>query len=407
MAAVTAPAGRIPVISGGSAAERTLLRSIVRAMRPTQIRTLTIGPATKDWHPLRPGDVAMMAGLAATSAGHRNDLGEWETWLVGGAFRDRSAALRLPRVLVIADGLGAQRATGGEHPAAETAAGLPVLRRHVQAAVAASGADVVTLRLGIPDGYSADVSLQVARPAWFLQHRLLRLQSRLQALATDGAFISLFEADGRPLFVAGGSARLTSGLGGVLDPRYGSCSPELTVGGHMTLAPPLPCPSDWRPPASTPPRPPRLYGAEAGGGASGDWNGRYGITVPYRPGATLGVGFVLANPNGHPIVVESLAPASVAGAPIRYTGARIQVPRSRADPGTPPSSRSRTAASPPSHRSRSGRATGSASACTSRSCARARRRWPAGRSGRTARSSSPTGSAARPSATRTRASRST
>lgn len=333
MVAVHLPPGRTPTISGGSAPERALLRRIVRAMRPTQIESLTIAPASPQWHPVRPGDVELMATVTPGPHPHDNPLGQWETWIVGGAFRDRSSALRLPRVLVVGDGEGVMRATGGQHPQGQPPSGLTRFRHRVAAAAAASGARVVALRAGVPDGYSADMALQVADPVAFLQHRIGALQERLQRLDADGVFVALYEADGRPLYTGGESSRLTAGVGGVADPRYQSCGPS-TLGGGLSLAPPLPCPSDWRPPASTPAKPPKLDGWEGGGTANGDWNGRAGITVAYRPGATGGLGFVLANPNGHPIVVESIAPAVPAGAPIRYTGARIQVPPSRARPGT-------------------------------------------------------------------------
>ena len=325
-----------PAITGGSAAEHALLRAIVREMRPSQIRALTIEPPDGPWHPSRPGDVEILGTLAPPTRGHENSLGEWETWLVGAAFRDRSAELGLPRVLVVGEaGSGAQRATGGARPPMASPAGLPAFRRRVVAAAKASGARIVAVRVGVPDGYSADVTLQVSHPVPFLRRRLGQLQSRLAGLHGDGVFIAVYEADGRLLTVGGNSVRLSSGLGGVDDPRYASCSGVLsTLGGGAALAPPLPCPSTWRPPASTPPKRPVLRGWESGGAANGDWDGRAGITVPYRPGSTLGLGFTLANPNGHAITVESIVPETTAGGPVRYTGARIQVPPSRTRPGT-------------------------------------------------------------------------
>jgi hypothetical protein len=332
---VSVPPPHTPAITGGLPAERALLRTIVREMRPSQIRALTVEPPQGLWHPQLPGDVEVLATLAPPIAGRENSQGEWETWLVGAAFRDRSAALGLPRVLVVAEsGSGAQRVTGGGRPPAANPAGLPAFRRKVVSAAKASGARILAVRAGVPDGYSADLTLQVSHPVPFLRHRLGRLQSRLDRLQADGVFIAVYEADGRLLSVGGSSARLTSGLSGVDDPRYGSCDSSTTLGGGATLAPPLPCPSTWRPPASTPPKRPVLLGWESGGAAMGDWNGHAGISVRYRPGATGGLGFTLSNPNGHSITVESLVPDQAAGGPIRYTGARIQIPPSRTRPGT-------------------------------------------------------------------------
>lgn len=326
---------RTPAITGGSAAERALLRTIAREMRPSQIRALTIEPPDGPWHPSAPGDVEILGTLLPATRSHENSLGEWETWLVGAAFRDRSAELGLPRVLVVGEaGAGAQRATGGARPPMANPAGLPAFRRRVVAAAKASGARIVAVRVGVPDGYSADVTLQVSHPVPFLRRRLGQLQSQLSDLHADGVFITVYEANGRLLSVGGNSVRLSSGVGGVDDPRYESCSGRTTLGGGRAPAPPLPCPSTWRPPASTPPKRPVLRGWGAGGAATGEWDGRAGITVPYRPGATLGLGFTLENPNGHAITIESLVPDQAAGGPVHYTGARIQVPPSRTRPGT-------------------------------------------------------------------------
>jgi hypothetical protein len=326
---------RTPAITGGSAAERALLRTIVREMRPSQIRALTIAPPDGPWHPSAPGDVEMLGTLTPSTKGHENSLGEWETWLVGAAFRDRSAELGLPRVLVVGEaGSGAQRVTGGARPPMAGPAGLPAFRRRVVAAAKASGARIVAVRVGVPDGYSADVTLQVSHPVPFLRRRLGQLQSRLAGLHGDGVFIAVYEADGRLLSVGGSSVRLSSGLGGVDDQRYASCGAMTTLGGGAALAPALPCPSTWRPPASTPPKRPVLRGWEAGGAATGEWNGRAGITVMYRPGVTGGLGLTLQNLNGHAITIDSIVPEMAAGGPIRYSGAQIQVPPSRTRPGT-------------------------------------------------------------------------
>jgi hypothetical protein len=332
MRPIPLPAAHDPAIRGGSQAERRLLARIVRGMRPTQIRTLRIVPATKDWHPIRPGDVELVASEAPVPHGHENSLGEWEAWLVGGAFRDRSAALGLPRVVVVAYGSGAGRVTGGSDPPPAPARGLAAFRRRVLTIASSTGARVVDVRAGRPDGYSAAVSLQVASPVRFLRHRLSQLQLRLHRLGSDGTFIALYEAGGRPLYVEGGSTRLQSGLAGVSDDRYRSCV-QVGLGGPFSLAPPLPCPSSWRPPPSTPPKRLALHGWEMGGRAERG-SAEVGDRIEYLPGTTIGLGFVLANPNGHPVTVRAITPAVGPSAPIRYTGARIEVPSSRARPGT-------------------------------------------------------------------------
>ncbi|MDX6524053.1 MAG: hypothetical protein QOI17_1566, partial [Gaiellales bacterium] len=108
-ATVRLPHPHSVAISGGTPAQRNVLRRIVAKMRPTQIRTLTIGPVPADWKPTSPDQVQLTAGLAGDGQGHENSRGEWELWMIGGAFRDRSVALGLPRLLVLSEPEGEQR----------------------------------------------------------------------------------------------------------------------------------------------------------------------------------------------------------------------------------------------------------------------------------------------------------
>jgi hypothetical protein len=337
MTPVSLSGPHMPGITGGTAAQRALLRQIVRAQATTQILRLVLSPAGRAWRPDRPTDVLLTAKLAGD---HRhaptNMVGDWEAWVVGGTFRARSAELGLPRVLVVGDDADTEEVTGGADPPARPASGLPAFRRRVTAAAAGSGARIVAIRAADPDGYTALVALQVPDPATFLRHRLPRLSARLGALHADGTFVLLYERTGRVLYAAGTAARVPFSLGGSSDPRYTTCvsSRRGAPQPFLTLAPPLPCPSTWRPPPSTPPRPPKLAGGdELAGAVAAGGSGHGGSMVPYAPGTTGAIQFVLENPNGHPITIESIDPAVAPGLPIRFTGVRIQVPRSRADTG--------------------------------------------------------------------------
>jgi hypothetical protein len=317
------PAGAVlrpsPVrVSGGTDAQRALLRDIVRRFGPTQIRALRVKPAPQDWHP-SPGDVELVASVRAVPGEEENSRGAWETWLVSGAFRDRSSALGLPRVVVTSP--------PGPNPAPADPRGLDAFTATVRAGAAASGAKVLAIRTGRPDGFSAVVALQVSNPGWFLEHRLNALELRFARVHSDGIYLEVYESSGARLYLGGSSARLTVGESGVVDPQYRSCYGSGSSGPTLVL--PLPCPSTWRPPPSTPLKRLEIVGGEQGGRSLGALNGRAGSTVAYLPNTTIGLGMVVANPNGHPVTIEAITTDVPSRAPIRFTGARIRIPPSR------------------------------------------------------------------------------
>jgi hypothetical protein len=313
-ATVRLPHPHAVAISGGTPAQRSVLRQIVAKMRPTQIRTLTIGPVPADWKPTSADQVQLTAGLPGDGPGHENSRGEWEAWMIGGAFRDRSAALGLPRLLVLSDPESSQRVSPptGKQQGPPAPIDAAALRASVQRATGASGR-VLAVRLGDPLGATADVTIQTDRPVSFLRSGLGRLETALRAAGLDGGFIDAYERSGKHLSSDGWSDRLSSGMGGTWDRRYETCVSQ-GLGGPMTMAPPLPCPSDKRPAADAPKRPPRVLGYATG-----------------QSGGTVGLGFALQNGNGHPLTILSITPRLPANTRFRYIGARIAQPPSRAD----------------------------------------------------------------------------
>jgi hypothetical protein len=336
MAAVQATRPRPVAISGGSRRERALLRAIVVAQRPAAISALRIAPANPAWKPLRPGDVELTASLSpAASPRHENLFGEWESWVIGGAFRDRSAAAGLPRVLVVGDGDGASRVSPpNTHLPARSAAGLPAFERRVRTVLRRFGVHVAYLRGGVPDGFTAAIGVQTAHPAPFLEHRMEAVDEALFKLHSDGWLMAVYDRRGHLVETGGNGARMSIGGGGVVDSRYDGCdqNDQLSVPSLPdNFAPALFCPIDWRPPASTPPRALRMIRAVSDGTGGGYVNGT--AVVRYQPGLRFGVGFGLQNMNGAPVRVRSITVGGAPGTAIRFTGLRIQVPASRLHPG--------------------------------------------------------------------------
>lgn len=238
-APVPLPHARQPAISGGTAAQRALLREILQNLRPTGLRSLEVRRVDDNtWGPFEPGDVELHTAFGTSPAGGENVRGAWETWIVGGAFRDRSRMLGLPRVVVVSSPLSASRAQheGIAKPPAG-GADMAGFRERVQQAVALSGARLVTLRTGIPDGLTADISIQTSRPAYFLSHRLRGLENAIRRIESDGVFIDLYDIHGREVYVSGSGRRLGTGVTGVHNPRYEGCVPGCSTPPNLTAAP--------------------------------------------------------------------------------------------------------------------------------------------------------------------------
>ena len=336
MAAVQAPRPQPVAISGGSPRQRALLRAIVAAQRPAAVSALRITLANPVWKPVRPGDVELNATLSpAASPAHENLLGEWESWVIGGAFRDRSVAAGLPRVVVVGDGDGASRVSpANTHLAARSPAGVSAFEQRVRTVLRRFGVHVAYLQAGVPDGFTAAIGLQTPHPAPFIEHRLGAVGEALYKLRSDGWLIAVYDRRGRLVDVGGNGARMSIGGGGVVDHRYDGCDQNdlLSVPSLPdNFAPALFCPSDWRPPASTPPRPLRLIRPVSDGTGGGYAGGM--TVVRYRPGLRFGVGFGLQNMNGAPVRVQSITVGGAPGTAIRFTGLRVQVPASRLHTG--------------------------------------------------------------------------
>jgi hypothetical protein len=300
-------------ISGGTAAQRALLKQIVARLHPVALASLTISAVTDKGAKPRPGDV-QLAATRRTGLGSRGESrAGWEAWMIGGAFRDRSAALGLPRLLWLSEPDGGERIqppfARGVRPFSGS---LAALRAAAQQAVASAGR-VIAIRVGDPLGGTVDVTLQTNRPIWFLRHGVDTVEAALRKQELDGALIDAYERDGKHLGTWGYSNRLSSGLAGVWDRALQTCA-SFTIGGApFGVAPPLPCPSWKRPSADQPFRPLRVRGYESAG--------------VHGTGA---LGFALQNWNGHPATITAIR-VSPQPTGARYTGALVRQPASRAD----------------------------------------------------------------------------
>ncbi len=203
------PAVTPATVTGGTHAQRRLLRTILVDVGSTRIRSVTIDGPTLH---------------IASPASDRGTL--WQSFVIGEAFRDGSARDGLPPVRMVVGpdgngygGLDASRAPRS-HPG--DAARLAAL---IRAAAARSGGRLIGLRIVDADGPAANVVLQTRSPARFLARRWLRFTravSRSQA-AQAGLLITLVGGHGRPV---AWTLSATS-IGGVLwtRPALAGCNP--------------------------------------------------------------------------------------------------------------------------------------------------------------------------------------
>jgi hypothetical protein len=218
-ASVTVPAA---IVTGGSPAQRRLLRRILGDVGRTRIRRVAIERG-----------VLRMVGPAS------DRMTLWQGFVIGEAFRDCSARQGLAAVTTVVGpdgvgygGLGAR----GDPPRHPGAAGR--LAALVRAAAARSGGRLIGLHIVDADGPAANIALQTRSPARFLAHHWLRFTRTIarSPAARAGLLITLIGAHGRP---AAWTLSATS-IGGAawIRPALAACDPLQ-----------IPEPSGYDPPA--------------------------------------------------------------------------------------------------------------------------------------------------------------
>lgn len=217
----TVPAAKDVTVSGGTMAQRALIRRILAGMGPNAITSVVIAPTEQSWHPVKPGDVT----VRVTTLSRPRFLGSWQATLLGGAFRDMSAAAGLPRVTVLESPGGSQRITPANSSSEQVSDGP--LEHALREGVRRTGAELVVLRIVHPDGPAALVVMRTERPAWFLRHRFTRFftpSTEHMRSAADGIAEVVVDGAGRLVAAGGGSSRLSEGWSWVRSDLQG-CDP--------------------------------------------------------------------------------------------------------------------------------------------------------------------------------------
>ena len=202
-----APALRI---SGATAKERALLRTVVAGVQPTAIDDARFRKPPRAWRPIPKHSVLL--DLGASSGG--DSLTIWQAWLVVGAYRDRAAKAHLRRVAFYSlarlrgeEGrLAPPQKLGQAATPDRIAAATSLLRDGAEASGATVDVTVLT-----PLGIAPEVTLHFSDPAHYLKDRFDTFVAALRKLGrADGVYVEGVDENGGKVFEYGSSVRAGS-----------------------------------------------------------------------------------------------------------------------------------------------------------------------------------------------------
>src|SRR5919106_4410341 len=96
----------LPPVSGGSEAQRALMREVLGRLQSTRIAEVRIRPAGREWKPFA-RDAVVVQIVAARGVHHVR--GEWDAWLTGTVFAARSVDRGFPQVVALEGPTGGSR----------------------------------------------------------------------------------------------------------------------------------------------------------------------------------------------------------------------------------------------------------------------------------------------------------
>lgn len=250
VAVATVPASAAPTpaprVAGGTSVQRALLRQILHGLEPARIRAIRIGPPARIWRPFPRKAVELFVSVP------RRDLrAEWQAWPLGGAFHDRSRALRLPPAVALQlTVVGELRKEGfrlGQSeqapPPRATPAAARALEQKLRGAAGEAGARIDALLVSAPDGVAGAIRLRVSDPAPFLAKRapgfVAAFSSRIKR--DDGIYVIAVDDGGRFVWALAQATRVSTIKERIRADLVG-CDP-LPPLGNTTNSEPPPCPA--------------------------------------------------------------------------------------------------------------------------------------------------------------------
>lgn len=237
-----APAGESTTpVAGGSAAQRTLLRQIIRAMGGTQISRVRISSSRG-----APALLLMSPSRLDRSRASVSVRLEWDAYLVAYSFLKLSLKRGLPPIAGFSIS-GQRRTFRNLNPRVLPPFTRSRIVRPVGRAVNASGATVVEFNLFLPAGPAFAVVVAADHPARFIERRLAPVVSALNgdARRVDGFYVAVVDARRSVVFAYGrvelrGQSSTTLYVRGDLR----GCAENLPVSNEVAPDGAPPCPRD-------------------------------------------------------------------------------------------------------------------------------------------------------------------
>jgi hypothetical protein len=192
------------VVSGGSAAERQLLKNIADSLQPSAMTHVTLISSPRQGVTLR---------VRATDS---SSLTFWQESLLAAAFRDRSKTAGRKVTVWLANGRsktvpippGPARTLRSARPTDAEAA-----RRRFEDAARGAGAALKEVTVYQPDGLAVAAVLETKEPVFFLRHQMPEFLAAIGGgwHHYDGVFIRIMDESGTTLWETSTATRTSSG----------------------------------------------------------------------------------------------------------------------------------------------------------------------------------------------------
>jgi hypothetical protein len=232
------------VVEGGSAREKTLLRSAVARMEKTSLEQITIGPAATR-RETDGGDKAI--AITFTTIPAATIRRQWDQWIVAGAFSRRLLAAGLAAEVDAQDNHGGftarPRVKGKPDPRPLPKDRESAIVKALRNAAQKAKAELAAIEVHRPYGVAITLSLAPAKTASFLKTQLRPFLRSLDAHRPklEGVYLAVLDAERRLALEWGSWTRNPAGVYWVRR-DLANCSPIRQTEPPGTKPPPA-CPA--------------------------------------------------------------------------------------------------------------------------------------------------------------------